>query len=75
MTRCWPLVLLAAAAGCLPSATAPGVVQVAWGKQGLKEGDLQKPRAIAIGPDQALYLVDMTARIQVYDADGQYLRG
>ena len=36
---------------------------------------MQKPRAIAIDAHDQLYLVDMTARIQVYDADGKYLRG
>jgi DNA-binding beta-propeller fold protein YncE len=30
---------------------------------------------MAVDADDRLYLVDMTARIQVYDADGNYLRG
>lgn len=50
-------------------------VQAIWGKQGVKEGDLQKPRAAAIDGQGNLYLVDMTARIQVYDAEGNYQRG
>lgn len=61
--------------GCLEPTTGPGEVQAIWGRQGLREGDFQKPRAIAIGPDGLLYLVDMTARIQVFNAQGQYLRG
>jgi DNA-binding beta-propeller fold protein YncE len=32
-----------------------------------------RPRAIAIDSRDRLYLVDFTARIQVYDADGNYL--
>ena len=39
----------------------------------IKGGELVKPRAIAIGPDDHLYIVDFTARIQVFDRDGHYL--
>ncbi|MCE3015014.1 MAG: hypothetical protein ACK56W_01730 [Pirellula sp.] len=46
------------------------------GQRGLSEGRFQKPRAIAIDPSsQQLYVIDKTARIQVFDADGTYLRG
>jgi DNA-binding beta-propeller fold protein YncE len=45
-----------------------------WGKQGVAPGDFQKPRAIAINDQDELFIVDMTARIQVFDADGKYLR-
>jgi DNA-binding beta-propeller fold protein YncE len=46
------------------------------GQRGLSEGRFQKPRAIAIDPKtQQLYVIDKTARIQVFDADGVYLRG
>jgi DNA-binding beta-propeller fold protein YncE len=61
-----PLVLLT---GCGHSA-APELV---WGKRGVQGGDLVKPRAIAIGPGDRLFVVDYTARIQVYDRDGKYL--
>ena len=61
--------------GCLDGGAAPGEVQIVWGQQGIKPGDFQKPRAIAVGPNDELYLVDMTARIQVFDPQGQYLRG
>lgn len=44
-----------------------------WGRRGLSEGRLQKPRAIAFHNDE-LYLVDMTARIQVFDLDGNFKR-
>jgi DNA-binding beta-propeller fold protein YncE len=47
--------------------------QIVWGKKGYQPGDLVRPRAIAIDPQDHLYIVDYTARIQVYDADGKYL--
>ncbi len=63
-----------ATAGCIGggAADAPELI---WGKQGIAPGLLEKPRAMAIDAHDQVYLVDMTARIQVYDADGHYLRG
>jgi DNA-binding beta-propeller fold protein YncE len=46
-----------------------------WGKLGVGDGQFSKPRAIAIDADDQLYIVDMTARIQVFDADGKFIRG
>ncbi len=46
-----------------------------WGRRGISDGRLQRPRAIAIDDQQRLYLVDMTSRIQVFDRDGKFLRG
>ncbi len=69
------LLLAACAAGCVGSPGAVVQPELVWGKQGIAAGELQKPRAIAIDAHDQLYLVDMTARIQVYDADGKYLRG
>lgn len=46
-----------------------------WGERGIAPGKLQKPRAMCIDGDDLLYLVDITARIQVFDRDGKYLRG
>ena len=40
---------------------------------GVQGGQLVKPRAIAIGPSDRLYLVDWTARIQAFDRDGKFL--
>ncbi|HVS36996.1 MAG TPA: NHL repeat-containing protein [Gemmataceae bacterium] len=69
-----PTVLLAvlsfAAAGCSSDPSEPEVV---WGKWGVQDGDLSRPRAIAIDSHDRLYIVDFTARIQVYDRDGNYL--
>ena len=44
------------------------------GKLGLGDGRFQKPRAIAVDDQNNTYIVDMTARIQVHDADGQFIR-
>jgi DNA-binding beta-propeller fold protein YncE len=43
-----------------------------WGNRGVKPGELVKPRAIAIGPDDRLYIVDWTARIQAFNRDGKF---
>lgn len=64
------LVAVLLVAGCdRPSATP----QLVWGRRGVQPGDIVRPRAIAIDKQDRLYLVDYTARIQVYDADGKYL--
>lgn len=61
---------LAFLAGCGGSGSTPELV---WGQRGVRGGDLVKPRAIAIGPDDHLYIVDWTARIQAFDRDGKFL--
>jgi DNA-binding beta-propeller fold protein YncE len=71
--RCRLLGLLLAApllAGCGAARDQPDLV---WGKRGIRHGDLVKPRAIAVGPGDRLYLVDWTARIQAFDRDGKHL--
>ncbi len=67
------LTLAASASGCLHPQQ--GVVDAVWGKQGERPGQLQKPRAAAIDESDQLYIVDMTGRIQVFDCDGEFLRG
>ncbi|MBY0523324.1 MAG: hypothetical protein K2R98_07990 [Gemmataceae bacterium] len=57
-------------AGCAGPRAEPERV---WGRRGVQDGDLVKPRAIAIDADDRLYIVDYTARIQIYDRDGKYL--
>jgi DNA-binding beta-propeller fold protein YncE len=52
-----------------------GRLENIWGRRGLSNGRLQKPRAIAIDAQDRIYLVDMTARIQVFDSQGKFLRG
>ncbi len=63
-----------ALAGCINAATST-TPELIWGEQGIEPGQLEKPRAIAIDANDDIYLVDMTARIQVFDAEGKYLRG
>ena len=68
---------LAAIDGCTGSGSAPstGRLEAVWGKHGTSAGRLQKPRAMAIDRDDLLYIVDMTARIQVFTTGGTYVRG
>ncbi len=61
---------LLAATGCGGDRTKPDLV---WGRRGVQDGDLVRPRAAAIDAHDHLYIVDFTARIQVYDRDGNYL--
>jgi len=61
--------------GCVGGASPPGKPNLVWGRQGLSAGRLMKPRAMAIDRQDQLYIVDMTGRIQVFTADGKYLRG
>src|SRR5947209_6297435 len=61
---------LCALAGCAGDPERPELV---WGRRGVQDGDLVRPRAAAIDARDRLYVVDFTARIQVYDRDGHYL--
>jgi hypothetical protein len=65
-----PLLGVLLASGCFRNGSKPDLV---WGRQGTQNGDLERPRAAAIDAQDHLYLVDFTARIQVYDRDGHYL--
>ncbi|MCA9258923.1 MAG: hypothetical protein KDA61_06970 [Planctomycetales bacterium] len=68
------LATTAASVGCAPggASQAPDLI---WGEQGVAAGRLQKPRAIAIDAQGRLFLVDMLARIQRYDLDGNFELG
>jgi sugar lactone lactonase YvrE len=68
--RLFSPLLLALALGCSGENSPPEIV---WGRKGVRNGDLVRPRAIAIDKEDRLYIVDFTARIQVYDCDGKYL--
>lgn len=61
--------------GCIGSANPTATPDAVWGRMGFSEGRLTKPRAIAISPQDELYIVDIMGRIQVFDADGTFLRG
>jgi DNA-binding beta-propeller fold protein YncE len=62
--------LVSSLLGCGGDAAQPELV---WGHRGVRNGDVVRPRAIAIDANDHIYLVDFTARIQVYDRDGHYL--
>ena len=76
--RLWPILplipLLLTMAGCGGGSGSAGKVELVFGRHGVSEGRFHKPRAIAIDKQDQLYIVDMTARIQVFDGDGKYLR-
>jgi len=60
--------------GCLPAGPT-GADAYAWGRKGLDDGRFFKPRAITIDNQDRLYIADKTGRIQVFDRDGNFLRG
>jgi sugar lactone lactonase YvrE len=45
------------------------------GQRGLADGRFQKPRALAIDSKDQLFVVDKTGRVQMFDADGRFIRG
>lgn len=47
---------------------------IAWGTQGLRDGDFLRPRAIGVH-DSEVYVIDTTGRVQVFDEDGAFQRG
>lgn len=67
--------LLVLGGGCVEKdAQAIGKLDAVWGRHGISPGRLQKPRAMAIDKNDQLYLIDKTARVQVFTTDGEYLR-
>ncbi|MBI3839989.1 MAG: hypothetical protein HY288_18870 [Planctomycetia bacterium] len=62
-------------AGCDEKSFSTGRLVSVWGRRGISDGRLQKPRAMAIDAHDLVYIVDMTARIQVFTTDGQFVRG
>ncbi len=71
----WGL-LLVLLGGCVGSSAGESSPPVAvWGRRGISDGRFQKPRAMVIDRQDQIYIIDMTARIQVFDLEGNYLRG
>lgn len=68
------LAVAASLAGCTRNESNSGSLEKVWGRRGVSDGRFQKPRAMTIDKQDRLYIVDMTARIQVFDADGNFLR-
>ncbi len=68
------LMVLLVSSGCVGGSPFSSMPQLVWGRRGLGDGEFQKPRAVAIDAIDQLYIVDMTARIQVFTSDGEFLR-
>ena len=64
--------LFIASAGCT-DVTPPGEAELVWGRLGSRDGQFQKPRAMAVTADDRVFVVDMTARIQAFSPEGEYL--
>ena len=73
VTITWICAAVATMAGCDGSGRSrPDWV---WGVHGTRPGWLHKPRVAAFDALDQLYIADLTDRIQVFDRDGNYLRG
>ncbi len=70
----WFLAAWALAAGCAGPSHSTGRLEKVWARRGFSDGRFQKPRAMAIDALDRIYIVDMTARIQVFDPQGNFLR-
>lgn len=60
--------------GCVGSTPGSTENVVVWGRRGLDDGRFMTPRAITVDDQDRLYIVDKTARIQVFDRDGNFIR-
>lgn len=69
------LSLAAFIAGCGRDVPRGGELEAVWGRHGISDGRLNKPRAMAIDSHDQLYIVDKTARVQAFTTSGQFLRG
>ena len=68
------LAAFVASPGCLSRPPNERPPELIYGSRGVTDGKFFKPRAVTIDKDDHLYIVDMTARIQVFDRDGKFLR-
>ncbi len=65
--------LVLTCSGCLDDPSTIGDVKV-WAQRGLGDGRFHKPRAVAVDASDNLFIVDMTGRIQLFDADQNFVR-
>jgi len=66
------LILILVISGCERSPLSDGDVVHMFGELGMGPGAFSYPRAIALAPDGKLFIVDKTARVQRFDADGTF---
>lgn len=64
--------VLTGCGGNSPGGSRPELV---FGQTGLGPGDFSYPRAITIGPDGCVFVIDKTARVQRFSPQGQYELG
>lgn len=69
------LPLLILTSGCIGALGETGSFEIVWGRRGISDGRFQKPRAITADGEGRIYVVDMTARVQVFTPEGEFLRG
>jgi DNA-binding beta-propeller fold protein YncE len=67
------LLAMGASAGC--DLRERDVPERVWGIHGNKPGWIHKPRVAAFDSQDLLFIADLTDRIQVFDRDGNYVRG
>lgn len=67
----WLLALTSVLGGCDRESSSSKPEKV-FGGQGIGPGEFVNPRAVATGPDGAVYVIDKTARVQRFTADGEY---
>jgi DNA-binding beta-propeller fold protein YncE len=60
--------------GCTADSHVLRPPEAVWGRFGYSPGRFNKPRAIAVDRQDQLYIVDMTARVQVFTSSGKFLR-
>lgn len=68
------IVLGISLSGCVPGTDSAPLDFKVVGRRGIDPGRFVKPRGITSDPEGNLYIVDMTARIQVFDTAGNFLR-
>ena len=69
-----PTIVVGLVVAVLPACNGPSdKPDLVWGKHGVNDGMFVRPRAAVIDKDDRLYIVDYTARIQVFDLSGKYL--
>ena len=71
---CLILAVMACSSGCTKFPGIPVETSYVWSRKGLDDGRFIKPRAIAIDQKDQIFVVDKTARIQVFDRDGNFIR-
>jgi DNA-binding beta-propeller fold protein YncE len=67
-------VSVGALSGCKPPPLTKNGVVGSFGELGLAPGAFSYPRAITIGPDGSVYVVDKSARVQRFSPEGEFER-